>query len=101
MEYDGTVLLVSHDRAFLNNMVTSVIAFEGRARVQEYVGGYDDWLRQGGRWTEEDAPAEAADAEPAAPEPAPSEPKRSKSKKLSYKLQREFDELPEIGRAHV
>src|SRR5690625_1375331 len=97
MEYDGTVLLVSHDRAFLNNMVTSVIAFEGRARVQEYVGGYDDWLRQGGRWTEEDAPAEAAEAKPAAA--APAEPKRSKGKKLSYKLQREFDELP--GRIEV
>lgn len=97
MEYDGTVLLVSHDRAFLNNMVTSVIAFEGRARVQEYVGGYDDWLSQGGRWTEEEAPAEAAEAKPAAA--APAEPKRSKGKKLSYKLQREFDELP--GRIEV
>src|SRR5690554_5985934 len=98
MQYEGTVLLVSHDRAFLNNMVTSVIAFEGRAQVLEYVGGYDDWLRQGGRWTEEDAPAEAAEAKPAAA--APAEPKkRSKGNKLSYKLQREFDELP--GRIEV
>src|SRR5690606_2620920 len=45
LNYSGTVLLVSHDRAFLNNIVTSVIAFEGRGRVLEYVGGYDDWLR--------------------------------------------------------
>ncbi|MEW6715566.1 MAG: ATP-binding cassette domain-containing protein, partial [Nitrospirota bacterium] len=46
MEYEGTVLLVSHDREFLNNIVTSTIVFEGGGRVEEYVGGYDDWLRQ-------------------------------------------------------
>ena len=48
MEYDGTVLLVSHDREFLNNVVTSTIVFEGAGEVSEYVGGYDDWLRQRG-----------------------------------------------------
>lgn len=46
MEYNGTVLIVSHDREFLNNMVTSTIVFEGNGVVTEYVGGYDDWLRQ-------------------------------------------------------
>jgi ATP-binding cassette subfamily F protein uup len=46
MEYEGTVLLVSHDREFLNNIVTSTIVFEGDGRLVEYVGGYDDWLRQ-------------------------------------------------------
>ena len=46
MDYTGTVLLVSHDRAFLNNVVTSSLVFEGNGRVQEYAGGYDDWLRQ-------------------------------------------------------
>jgi ATP-binding cassette subfamily F protein uup len=46
MDYPGTLLLVSHDRAFLNNVVTSTIAFEGQGVVAEYVGGYDDWLRQ-------------------------------------------------------
>ena len=46
MEYQGTVLLVSHDREFLNNIVTSTIVFEGDGRLVEYVGGYDDWLRQ-------------------------------------------------------
>ncbi|MFC1843960.1 ATP-binding cassette domain-containing protein, partial [Thermodesulfobacteriota bacterium] len=46
MEYSGTVLLVSHDRAFLNNVVTSTLVFEGKGRVQEYAGGYDDWLLQ-------------------------------------------------------
>jgi ATP-binding cassette subfamily F protein uup len=46
LSYSGTILLVSHDRAFLNNVVTSTIVFEGRGRLREYVGGYDDWLRQ-------------------------------------------------------
>ena len=45
-EFEGTVLLVSHDRTFLNNVVTSTLVFEGSGRVREYVGGYDDWLRQ-------------------------------------------------------
>ena len=46
MEWPGTLLLVSHDRRFLDNVVTSTLAFEGDGKVQEYVGGYDDWLRQ-------------------------------------------------------
>lgn len=46
VEYEGTVLVVSHDREFLNNIVTSTIVFEGNGNVAEYVGGYDDWLRQ-------------------------------------------------------
>ncbi len=46
VEYSGTVLIVSHDRAFLNNVVTSTLVFEGHGAVEEYVGGYDDWLRQ-------------------------------------------------------
>ena len=46
LEYSGTILLVSHDRTFLNNVVTSTLVFEGDGRVNEYVGGYDDWLRQ-------------------------------------------------------
>ena len=100
-EYSGTLLLVSHDRAFLNNIVSSVIAFEGRGNVLEYVGGYDDWIRQGGKWTQ-------ADELPAAtPETPVIEPKKqeateaastkapAKLKKLSYKFQKEFDELPQ------
>ena len=101
-EYQGTVLLVSHDRAFLNNIVSSVIAFEGRGNVLEYIGGYDDWLRQGGKWTEADMP-EGNDDEvltassiAATIETLPvSAPLQPKSKKLSYKLQKEFDELPQ------
>ena len=46
VDYSGTLLLVSHDRTFLNNIVTSTIVFEGEATLKEYIGGYDDWLRQ-------------------------------------------------------
>ncbi len=103
-DYSGTVLLVSHDRAFLNNIVSSVIAFEGRGNVLEYIGGYDDWIRQGGKWTEADLPEEtvkdSASVEAAAPKvetpavkvAAPATAPRTK--KLSYKLQKEFEDLP-------
>ncbi|ACE84844.1 ATP-binding cassette domain-containing protein [Cellvibrio japonicus] len=92
-DYEGTVLLVSHDRAFLNNLVSSVIAFEGNGRVLEYVGGYDDWLRQGGRWTEDALPV--AKKESVEEKPVISDARSStKTRKLSYKLQKEFDELP-------
>ncbi|MGF1547320.1 MAG: ATP-binding cassette domain-containing protein [Thiotrichales bacterium] len=84
IDYSGTVLLVSHDRAFLNNVATSTLVFEGGARVAEYIGGYDDWLRQ--------RPASTA-PKSAPPEPAPSAVK-PKAKKLSYKEQRELDALP-------
>ena len=46
IDYKGTILLVSHDRAFLNNVVTSTLVFEGNAVINQYIGGYDDWLRQ-------------------------------------------------------
>lgn len=90
-EFDGTLLVVSHDRAFLNNVVTSVIAFEpGGAR--EYVGGYDDWIRQ--RKIEEPA----APAKETKPAPKASEPKPDAAKpqavKLSYKDKRELEMLP-------
>jgi ABC transport system ATP-binding/permease protein len=118
-DYQGTVLLVSHDRAFLNNIVSSVIAFEGRGNVLEYVGGYDDWIRQGGKWTESDLPdteVEVTSISQAAVKKVPMESpgndlarpqvqnkkpdskkpdsKKIAYKKLSYKLQKEFDELP-------
>jgi ATP-binding cassette subfamily F protein uup len=93
-QFDGTVLLVSHDRAFLNNLVSSVFAFEGAGQVREYIGGYDDWLRQGGQWVEPGAVA--AGAEPAAqPSATQAVKKPQPAKKLSYKLQREFDALPQ------
>ncbi len=91
-EFDGTVLLVSHDRAFLNNVVTSTMACEGNGIVREYVGGYDDWVRQSA------APSPAAETppKPLLTDQAPAA-KLGNKKKLSFKEQREFDGLP----AHI
>jgi ATP-binding cassette subfamily F protein uup len=89
--YEGTVLLVSHDRAFLNNVVGSTLVFEP-AGVKEYVGGYDDWLRQRAA---QPAAASKQPAPRAAPVPArAATATASASKKLSYKDQRELDQLP-------
>jgi ATP-binding cassette subfamily F protein uup len=91
VEWPGTLLLVSHDRAFLDNVVTSTIAFEGDGRVQEYVGGYEDWLRQRQAGLKTRAtPVSVA----AGPLPGPAQKARSQNKKLSYKQQRELDALP-------
>jgi ATP-binding cassette subfamily F protein uup len=91
MDYAGTVLLVSHDRAFINNVVTSTLVFEGEGRVSEYVGGYDDWLRQ----------SRAKIGAPVVPVPVKAEERktapaqqREKQRKLSFKEQKELDELP-------
>ena len=109
--YDGTVFLVSHDRTFLDNVVTSTIAYEGDAKWREYEGGVSDWLIQTqranaiaaaqGKTTakpfnyereqlqkQEQAVAQVSASTPAAPPPA-------KAKKLSYKEQRELDTLPD------
>nr|WP_284041455.1 ATP-binding cassette domain-containing protein [Halomonas olivaria] len=100
LDFDGTLLLVSHDRTFMDNVVTSMLAFEGQGCVREYVGGYTDWIRQGGKLPP--APWEGAarqQTEPTSapaeksPESAPAEPTK-KAVKLSYKLQRELDALP-------
>ncbi|KWR71572.1 MULTISPECIES: ATP-binding cassette domain-containing protein [Pseudomonas] len=94
--FDGTVLMVSHDRAFLDNVVTSTLVFEGEGRVREFVGGYQDWLRQGGSprllgvGEEKAAKSEPAPQAAAAPAAAPEAAK----KKLSYKLQRELEAIP-------
>ncbi|MCI0919205.1 ATP-binding cassette domain-containing protein [Pseudomonas stutzeri] len=94
--FQGTVLMVSHDRAFLDNVVTSTLVFEGKGVVREYVGGYQDWLRQGGSprllgvAETKESKTEAPASKPAAPvaEAAPAK------KKLSYKVQRELEALP-------
>ncbi|MBD1600358.1 ATP-binding cassette domain-containing protein [Pseudomonas typographi] len=98
--FKGTVLMVSHDRAFLDNVVTSTLVFEGDGVVREYVGGYQDWLRQGGSpkllgvKENKAGKPELASAVVAPTTAAPAvEPGESK-KKLSYKLQRELDSLP-------
>ena len=89
MDYSGTVLLVSHDRAFINNVVTSTLVFEGEGRVTEYVGGYDDWLRQSRRRPEEPA-AMARVAE----KKEPVRPAAAKQRKLTFREQKELEELP-------
>jgi len=89
-DYSGTIIVVSHDRAFLDNVVTSTIVFEGDGRVEEYVGGYEDWLRQRA------APEPAVKSKPQSKTPAPQPAKAPVQKqKLSYKEQRELDALPE------
>ena len=91
-EYQGTLLLVSHDRQFLDNIVTSTLVFEGEGKISEYVGGYNDWVRQ--RPVKEAvAPAKAEAKDDAAKKPV-DKPKKA-STKLSYKLQRELDALPD------
>ncbi|RVU30581.1 MULTISPECIES: ATP-binding cassette domain-containing protein [Neptunomonas] len=91
LNFEGTVLLVSHDRAFLDNVVTSTFAFEGEGRVRAYVGGYQDWLRQRPVVKAAEKPTEKLSGKTAsATEEKPAEAK----KKLSYKLQRELDALP-------
>lgn len=94
LEFKGTVLIVSHDRSFLDNVVTSTLAFEGEGHIQEYIGGYEDWLRQSGRlqdfeqieFAQKDKTGDFVSKKLSVP-----------NKKLSYKLQRELDMLP----AHI
>ena len=94
MEYKGTVLLVSHDREFVNNVVTSTLVFEGNGSVNEYVGGYDDWLKQ--RIVEQPETANSpADIIEEATTEVVDNATLKKDKKLSYKDQRELDALPE------
>lgn len=87
VDYNGTLLLVSHDRAFLNNVVTSTIVFEGEGEVNEYVGGYDDWLRQ--RKQVEKVSSGRTDGERELPEKECERPR-----KLSYKEKLELKALP-------
>ena len=91
LAFEGTVIVVSHDRAFLNNVVTSTLAFEN-GNCKEYDGGYDDWLRQSKNSTAADSPTTgkptAARAKPAS--------KAEQPRKLSYKEQQELNKLPEL-----
>jgi ATP-binding cassette subfamily F protein uup len=91
-EYTGTLLLVSHDRAFLDHVVTATFVLEGEGRVGEYVGGYSDWLRQRRAPQPESAPAPKPSASPAASKTGGA---AKKPAKLSYKLARELEQLPE------
>lgn len=88
VEYEGTLLLVSHDRAFLDNVVTSVFVFEGEGNVNEYIGGYAEWFalaEQRKQQAIKNKPVESVNKE---------KPKTKPKKKLSFKDQKELDELP-------
>ncbi|MEI6739774.1 MAG: ATP-binding cassette domain-containing protein [Gemmatimonadaceae bacterium] len=95
LEYSGTLLVVSHDRAFLDAVVTSTIVLEGRGRVTEYAGGYSDWVRQ------RPARATVTEGKPGAPKAAPaaapsaSTPTPTKKRKLSFAESKELAALPD------
>ncbi|HET6587295.1 MAG TPA: ATP-binding cassette domain-containing protein [Oleiagrimonas sp.] len=86
--YQGTLLLVSHDRAFLDNVVTSTLVLEGDGRIGEYVGGYEDWLRQ------RSVPVPVEAQKDAHTPKRDAEKKPPAQRKLNYKDQRELDRLP-------
>ncbi len=94
-DYDGTVFLVSHDRRFLDNVVTSTIVSEGAGKWREYEGDIEDWLQQSQRAAEIKARQAPATAPAPAPAPAPAAaPVVATKRKLSYKEQRELEEIP-------
>lgn len=98
IEYQGTILLISHDRSFLNQVVTRSLVFEGNGHIGEYAGGYDDWLLQ--RPTPIDTVEKKVLPKESTPAPSTSTTTSSttitpKAKKLSYKDQRELDLLPQ------
>lgn len=91
VEYNGTLIVVSHDRMFLDNVVTSILVFEDDGRVHRYAGGYSDWLRRGHQLAEMDDPEKGARKAAAAAKRAQ---RKQQPQKLSYKEQRELDQLP-------
>ncbi len=88
-EYDGTLILVSHDRTFLDNVVSSTLVFEDNGKVNQYVGGYADWIRQS-----KNKPAQITDKQTKIKKKPATEIKAGKTK-LAYKDQRELDSLPD------
>jgi len=88
--YEGTLFLVSHDRSFLDNVVTQVIAFEGDGKLMEYVGGYEDWVRVKQFEAKNRVVPAAVPRQDNKPEPVKAKP----AGKLSFKEQKELDEIP-------
>lgn len=88
LDYQGTLLLVSHDRTFLNNVVTSIFVFEGEGKVSEYIGGYDDWQRQS-----EGKKKDVTEKTQAKTEPVRRQ--RERPRRLTFKEQRELEALPQ------
>jgi len=84
-DFKGTLFLVSHDRSFLNRVVTSTIAFEGDGQIREYVGGYDDWLQQRQTTAIEPVKKESVNQ---------GKPKKERPRKLTFREKRELEELP-------
>ncbi|MAT52064.1 MAG: ABC transporter ATP-binding protein [Porticoccaceae bacterium] len=103
INFEGTLLLVSHDRQFMDNVVTSILVFGEDGRISEEVGGYSDWVAKGGRLVplsgssqngkSGQARLEARESGPATP---PENPGRPERKKRSYQQQRELDSLPAL-----
>ena len=92
-DYSGTVLLVSHDRTFLNNVVTQVFAFEGDGHVQAYAGGYDDWLQQRPNASKSEGTGAAAPSKRDTPAVVISQKVATRTKMI-YKEVRELENLP-------
>ena len=90
-DFEGTLFLVSHDRAFLENTVTQIIAFEGKGKLSEFGGGFDDWQR----FTAQRAQAEAAQEKPKTEPAKPANKVQPSKTKLSYKEQMELEKLPD------
>ncbi|MBT8131862.1 MAG: ATP-binding cassette domain-containing protein [Gammaproteobacteria bacterium] len=93
VNYQGTLLVVSHDREFLDNVVTSILVFEDDGQIREYVGGYSDWVRHGRRLAELDDPTGNAARQKQAD--AKAQRKASAPRKLSYNEKRELESLPD------
>ncbi|NOU22131.1 MAG: ATP-binding cassette domain-containing protein [Methyloglobulus sp.] len=98
VDYSGTLLLVSHDRAFLDNVVTSVFVLDGSGMVEEFVGGYSDWQtqKQAATKTELDKKSQDSKKKLASGVENPNAPKNPAKKKLSFKEQQELNNLPEL-----
>ena len=94
VEFAGTLLIVSHDRAFLDNTVTSTLVFEGGGRVGEYAGGYTDWVRQRRASVPAPAPVAAPKRDAAPPKPAAS--REPKKRRLTFKEKGELESLPDL-----
>ena len=90
LNYQGNVLLASHDRAFLNNLVTSILVFEGNGQITEYIGGYDDWLKQRKK-NETEIPSKPKENCTKKPKP-----KRKVPKKLTFRENRELENMPSL-----
>lgn len=99
LNFDGTVLLVSHDRDFMDHVITSLIVLEGDGVVSEHVGGYSDWEAHGGKLPDPNSPVTSNSPEPVSTADATAKDSGAaaaeKKPKLSYKNQRELEELPE------